>query len=370
LILFSYVSGCKTYENLYSLYINFKIATLIFHNSYWHIVTLNCLFESHDAFYIFATQFQNMQKSRIKTWAHLSLLGANIIYGLNFSIAKSVMPDYIKPFALVSFRSVFTAGLFWLTSLFMPKEPVKSKDLLFIFGCSFFGVVINQTLFLVGLDLTSPVNSSILQSTNPIFAFVFAAIILKENITFLKGAGLAIGLAGVLLLILQNGTPDVASSTFLGDIFCLVNTVSWAFYTVIIKSMLEKYHPVTVMKWTFLFGMITNLPVGYHQWSTTDWSAIPLKGWLGIGFVVIFATYLGYLLIVYGLRRLSPTIVSTYTYTQPVLAAYIATIMGQDHIDVIMVISALLIFAGVFVVSRQKQAISASTVTNLSPPNR
>ncbi len=298
-----------------------------------------------------------MHKSRVITWAHLSLLGANIIYGLNFSIAKAVMPDYIKPFALVSLRSISAAALFWLTSLFMPKEPVSRKDLIYLFICSFFGVVINQTLFLVGLSMTTPINSSIILSTNPIFAFVFAALILKEKITFLKGTGLAIGLSGVLLLILQNGVPDLGSTTFLGDIFSMVNTISWAFYTVVIKRMLEKYHPVTVMKWTFLFGMLTNLPVGFNQWSTMDWSAIPVTAWLQIGFVIFGATYLGYLLIIFGLRRLSPTIVSTYTYTQPIIAAYLATLMGQDHIDVVMVASALLIFAGVFVVSfRKKEA--------------
>ena len=283
------------------------------------------------------------------------MLAANIIYGINYSVAKAVMPDHIKPFALLSIRSISAAALFWITSLFIPKEPVNRKDLLFLFGCSFFGVVINQALFLVGLDMTTPVNSSIILSTNPIFAFVFAALILKEKITFLKGTGLAIGLSGVLLLILQNGMPDMASSTFLGDIFSMVNTISWAFYTVVIKRMLEKYHPVTVMKWTFLFGMLTNIPAGYHQWSTMDWSAIPFTAWLQIGFVIVGATYLGYLLITFGLRRLSPTIVSTYTYTQPIIAAYLATLMGQDHIDIVMVVSALLIFAGVFVVSFQKK---------------
>lgn len=302
-----------------------------------------------------------MHKSRVKTWAHLSLLGANIIYGLNYSIAKAVMPDHIKPFALVSLRSISAAALFWITSLFIPKEPVTRKDLLFLFGCSFFGVVINQTLFLVGLDMTTPVNSSIILSTNPIFAFIFAALILKERITFLKATGLAIGLSGVLLLILQNGVPDLSSKTFLGDIYTMVNTISWAFYTVIIKRMLEKYHPVTVMKWTFLFGMLTNIPAGYHQWSTMDWSTIPLTAWLEIGFVIVGATYLGYLLITFGLRRLSPTIVSTYTYIQPIIAAYLATIMGQDHITIVMIVSALLIFAGVFVVSRQKNINSISS---------
>jgi drug/metabolite transporter (DMT)-like permease len=295
-----------------------------------------------------------MHKSRPKTWAHIALLGANIIYGLNFSIAKAIMPVAIKPFALVSLRSVSAAALFWITSLFMPKEKVAPKDILFLFGVSFFGVVINQVLFLVGLDMTSPVNSAIILSTNPIFAFVFAALILKERITFLKGTGLAIGLSGVLILILQNGRPDIASSTFLGDIYTLVNTISWAFYTVIIKRMLDKYSPVTVMKWTFLFGMTANIPIGYNQWQTMDWSAISINAWLGIAFVVIGATYLGYLLITFGLKRLSPTVVSTYTYTQPVIAAYLASLLGQDHISMVMVISALLIFTGVFVVSKQR----------------
>jgi len=299
-----------------------------------------------------------MHKSRVNTWAHLSLLAANIIYGLNFSIAKSVMPDSIKPFALVSLRSITTAALFWITAAFMPKEPVRNKDLWFLFGVSFFGVVINQTLFLIGLDMTTPVNSSIILSTNPIFAFVFAALILREKITFLKGTGLAIGLSGVLLLILQNGMPDLGSSTFLGDLYTLTNTISWAFYTVIIKRMLDRYHPITVMKWTFLFGMFITVPVGYHQWSTMDWYSISLKAWLAIGFVIIFATYLGYLLITFGLRRLSPTIVSTYTYTQPIIAAYLSSMLGQDHITLVMVISALLIFAGVFVVSRQKNTVA------------
>ena len=297
-----------------------------------------------------------MHKSRVNTWAHLSLLAANIIYGVNFSIAKAVMPEHIKPLALVSLRSICTAALFWITGLFLPKESVNRKDLLLLFGSSFFGVVLNQMFFLAGLNLTSPVNSSIIQSTNPIFALVFAALILNEKITMWKGSGLAIGLSGVLLLILQNGTPDLASSTFIGDIFTLLNTLSWAFYTVIIKRMLEKYHPVTVMKWTFFFGIFSTIPAGYPQWSTMDWSAITLNAWLGIGFIVFFATYLGYLLISFGLRRLSPTIVSTYTYCQPIIAAYIASMMGQDHIDLVMIISALLIFTGVFVVSRQKLA--------------
>jgi drug/metabolite transporter (DMT)-like permease len=292
-----------------------------------------------------------MQGYLIRTKAHLALLAANIIYGLNYSIAKVVMPDYIKPLALVSVRSLFTAALFWITSLFLREDKVSRRDLLYLFGCSFLGVVINQMLFLMGLNLTTPINSSIIISVNPVAAFVFAAIILKEKISLIKGGGLAVGLSGILLLILHGGMPDLSSSTFLGDIYTLINTISWALYTVVIKRMLEKYHPVTVMKWTFLFGMIATIPAGYPSWSTTDWSSITLNAWIAIGFIVVFATYLGYLLISFGLRRLSPTIVSSYTYFQPVIAAFVASLLGQDHIDLIKVFSAILIFTGVYLVS-------------------
>jgi len=302
-----------------------------------------------------------MQKTFFRTWAHISLIAANLIYGLNYIIAKAVMPGSIGPFALVALRSVSATILFWFTGLFIPAEKVSYKDLFYLFVCALFGVVINQILFLTGLNLTSPINSSILVSTNPIFAFIFAAIILKEYISFMKGFGLALGLFGVLMLILQNGTPDIGSSTFIRDILTLVNTISWAFYTVIIKRMLDKYHPVTVMKWVFFFGMLINVPVGYRELSTMSWNTISFNSWLGIGFILVGATFLGYLFISFGLRRLSPTIVSTYTYLQPVVAAYLATILGQDHIDFVMVISALLIFTGVFVVSRQRKT-SFSTV--------
>ena len=211
-----------------------------------------------------------MQKGFFRTWAHLALLAANLIYGVNFSIAKAIMPDFIKPLALVSFRSILTAILFWITSLFMPKEKVSRKDLLYLFGCSFLGVVFNQILFLAGLNLTTPINSSIILAINPVAAFVFAAVILKERISIIRGVGLAVGLSGILLLILHEGKPDLSNSTFLGNIYTLINTISWALYTVVIKRMLEKYHPVTVMKWTFLFGILATVPAGYPQWSTTD----------------------------------------------------------------------------------------------------
>jgi drug/metabolite transporter (DMT)-like permease len=286
------------------------------------------------------------------------MAGAYIIYGLNFSIAKGIMPDYIKPLALVAMRTIVAAILFWLTGLFMPKEKVSRKDLIFMFFCSFLGVVINQISFLSGLNLTTPINSSIILTINPIAVFVFAAIILKEEISLMRGVGLAAGLAGVLLLILQGGRPDIRSTTFLGDLLSLTSTINWALYTVLIKRMMEKYHPVTVMKWTFLFGVLSTFPIGYSQLIATDWASIPVNIWLSIIFIVIGATFIGYLLISHGLRTLSPTVVSSYAYTQPLVASFVASILGQDRIDIIKIFSAVFIFTGVYLVSRQNKSIT------------
>jgi drug/metabolite transporter (DMT)-like permease len=296
-----------------------------------------------------------MQKLYYRTQAHIALIVAHLIYGLNFSIAKFVMPGYLRPLALLTLRSSVTALLFWISSLFIPKEKVSRKDLLYIFLISFLGVVINQMFFLIGLNLTTPVNSSIILSIVPVAAFVFAALILKEKIYLLRAVGLVTGLGGIMLLILEHGTPDFGSSTFLGNLYTLINSISWALFTVLIKRMLEKYHPVTVMKWVFLFGMIINVPAGLGDLSTTNWNNITMNGWLEIGFVVVMSTFVGYLLLTFGLRRLSPTIVNTYTYTQPVIAGIVATLMGQDNVTFIKLLSTVLIFMGVFLVSRRQR---------------
>lgn len=293
-----------------------------------------------------------MQKYHIKTRAHLSLLAANLIYGFNFSIAKDIMPVSIKPFALVALRTVVTTILFWIVSLFLPKDKVTRKDIFFLFACSFIGVAINQSLFLAGLNLTTPINSSLIQTMNPIAAFIFAAAILKEDISFIKVTGLTIGLSGVVLLILQGGLPQFGSATFIGNLYIFLSTISWALYTVVIKRLLEKYHPVTVLKWTFLFGIITTIPLGYSEFRATNWSVLSLNEWLSIGFVVVAATFLGQLLITSGLRNVSPTVVSSYTYLQPLIAAIIASLMGQDRPDAVKIVSAILIFTGVYLVSK------------------
>ncbi len=297
-----------------------------------------------------------MPRSFTNTRSHLFLLSANIMYGVNFSIAKGIMPGSIKPVALLAIRTLVTALLFWITAQFIPKEKVIKKDLLYLFLCSFLGVVFNQLFFLTGLNLTTPINSSLILTMNPIAAFIFAAILLKEEISLMKGAGLAVGLTGVVILILQEGIPEFGSSTFAGNMLSLMSTTSWALYTVLIKRMLVKYHPVTVMKWTFFFGMFTSMIFGYHDLMETNWTGFSSFEWFSLAFVIVIATYVGYLLISTGLRNLSPTVVSIYTYCQPLIAALVASIIGQDRLDVVKIISAILIFTGVYLVSIRQRS--------------
>ena len=210
-------------------------------------------------------------------------------------------------------------------------------------------------LFLMGLNKTTAVDSAIILAIVPVAAFVFAALILKERISLTRASGLVIGLTGILLLILQEGNPDFSSSTFVGNLLVLVNSISWALFTVLIKRMLDKYQPVTVMKWVFLLGMLVNIPLGFGQIISTDWGSISFSGYLRIGFVVVAATYIGYFLLTFGLKRLSPTIVNTYNYTQPIITGAVVTMIGQDNVTFIKVISAMLIFSGVFLVSRRQK---------------
>jgi drug/metabolite transporter (DMT)-like permease len=283
--------------------------------------------------------------------AHLAILLANIIYGANFSIAKEVMPAYIQPFAFVLMRVAGALLLFLLISVFIVKEKVDRKDIPRLALLGVCGVAVNQLLFLKGLSLTSPINASIIMISNPIVVLLFAAIALKERIGLNKIVGIILGVAGALLLLLFNKTFSFGSETIDGDIMVLINSISWAFYVVLAKPLMKKYNAFTVVKWVFLFGVVYVFPFGYSEMKAVDWASIPFTAWCCILFVVIATTFLAYILNTYALKALSPSVVSIYIYLQPFIATVIAVMFGKDQLDVRKIISALLIIAGVYLVS-------------------
>ncbi|MFY9311202.1 MAG: EamA family transporter [Bacteroidia bacterium] len=289
--------------------------------------------------------------------AHLALLIVNVIYGANYSIAKEVMPAYVQPFAFVLMRVAGAAVLFWLVSAVFIKEKLDKKDLPKIVLLALFGVTINQLLFLKGLSLTTPINASIIMISNPIVVLIFAAIALKEKISFGKIAGIALGISGALLLLLFNKSFSFGSDTITGDAMVLINSLSWAGYIILVKPLMKKYNTFTIVKWVFLLGTVFVLPFGYGEFTEIKWGLLPSPIWWDIAFVVIGTTFIAYILNTYALRSLSPSVVSIYIYLQPFLATLIAIFYyHNDELDARKLTSGILIVLGVYLVSRPGKA--------------
>lgn len=289
--------------------------------------------------------------------AHFALLVVNIIYGANYSIAKEVMPNYVKPFAFVLMRVGGAMILFWLVSLVFIKEKVDKKDIPRFALLAVFGVALNQLLFLKGLSLTTPINASIIMISNPIIVLWFASAMLRERISANKILGIIVGVAGASLLLLFNKSFSFGSETLAGDVMILINSISWATYIILVKPLMMKYNTFTIVKWVFLFGCIYVLPFGFQQLQEVAWNAMPVGIWWDVVFVVIATTFFAYVLNTYALRALSPSVVSIYIYLQPFLATLIAIYYyHNDTLDTRKLISGVLIIIGVYLVGKTKSS--------------
>jgi drug/metabolite transporter (DMT)-like permease len=286
---------------------------------------------------------------------HLALFAAQIIYALNYSVAKGLMPGFISPIPLVFSRIIGAMILFWLLSLVVKTQKVERTDMKKLAGLALFGVVINQVFFIWGLSRTTPINSSIIMISNPVLVFVITLIILKERARLSQVTGLLLAIIGALLILRYKGNFEVGTETLAGDLMTLVNSASWAFFIVMVKPIMVKYDTVTVMRWLFLFGSIYMLPIGLRETLEVNWAAFTTSAWLALGFVVIATTFFAYLLNLYGLQTLSTNTVSAYIYLQPFLASVFAIVMGKDHMDPIKIISGILIISGLYLVNKKSK---------------
>ena len=283
--------------------------------------------------------------------AHLSLIAATLIYGVTYAIAKQVMPDYLSPFALVFTRIAGACILFWMFSLLLPREKIERKDIRRLIIATLFGVVVNQSLFLNGLNMTTPIDASIIMTATPILVMIIARFLIREPITLFKIIGIIAGATGAILLILYGETLSFGNNHMLGNSLIVANATSYAVYLVVVKPLMKKYHPVTLMKWIFLFGLLLVSGPGLPAFINVEWSTLPVDIVLSVLFVVLGATFLAYLLNIYSLKYVKPITVSIYIYSQPVIASIVALILGQDVITLVKIIAALLVFTGVYFVS-------------------
>lgn len=290
---------------------------------------------------------------------HLALFFAQVIYAMNYSIAKDLMPDYMGPMSLVFFRIIGATALFWLLSLFVKTQKVERADMKRLLWLAVFGVAVNQVFFIWGLALTSPINSSIIMISNPIMVFVFTLIAFKVSLSASRILGLGLAITGALLILLYRGNFELGSETITGDLMTLINSASWAVFIVMVKPLMQKYNTVTAMKWLFLFGSVYVLPIGIPSALHTDWHAFDSYAWFALSFVVVATTFLAYLLNVYGLVGLSANTVSAYIYLQPFLASLFAILIGKDTLTPIKVISGILIILGLYFINRKTRERSA-----------
>ena len=291
---------------------------------------------------------------------HLSMLGANVCWGLMSPVAKLVFASgVIAPIIMVDFRIAGAAMLFWITSLFTPHEHVPAVDKLRLFGAGMIGILLNQGCFIIGVSYTSPGEASLVTTTMPMWVMLLAWLFLKEPITLKKAGGIVLGAAGAIILVL-GGTGAIAGgdNPALGDFIVLMAQLSYALYLTIYRNFIKKYSLVTLMKWMFLSATIVGLPstIGYIR--ATEWGAISAAEWAGIGYVVFFATYIAYICIMIGQKKLRPTIVGMYNYVQPIVATIVGISLGMDHFSLMKGIAVALIFSGVYLVTISKAAPS------------
>ena len=290
----------------------------------------------------------------------LPLLAATIattIYGINHTVAKMVMPIYIGSLGLVFLRVLGATIIFWTISLFFKTKPIEKKDRLTILKCGLFGMSINIAAFIAGLDYSTPVNSSILIIISPIFVVILSFFIFKNKINFIKILGIILGFIGAMILILTaDSNSSIGRNIPLGNFLFIVNSISYAYYLIIVKPMAEKYDLITLFKWLFLIGLIFNFPLGINQFLDVDWASLPIwEAVLPMVFVVVGTTCMTYFLNGYALSKITSTEVAVFMYLQPIIGILFAIFTKSDTITLIMFVASVLIFTGVYLTSVLKQ---------------
>lgn len=288
-------------------------------------------------------------------YAHLSLFTVGVIYALNYFIAKGLMPNKICPSGFITLRVIGGGLLFGLVGVLSGFEKVEKSDLFRLAICGLTGVAINQLCFFNGLSITSPVHASLIMTINPIFVLIASAMILGSSITIRKLLGIALGGTGAAILLLNTPEATTANGPSLkGDILILINALSYGIYLVIVKPLMSKYRPVTVISWVFLFGAIFAVPFGLDEVFIISWADFSSNDWQSVLYVVFGTTFLAYLLNIYALGSVEPTVVSIYIYLQPIIVTFLSLVLAYGELNLQTFGCAMAIFTGVWLVSVPK----------------
>jgi drug/metabolite transporter (DMT)-like permease len=298
------------------------------------------------------TQLDKMENSKIQ--AHVAILFANIIFGLGVPVTKLLLNDWVSPMTYMATRSLGAAVVFWLIACFMKPEKVERRDLIVIMLGGLMGFVVSQTLTAWALDYTSPVYFSLIATLTPVAVMLMAALFIGERITGLKFLGVLLGIAGAVLMVVMGQTSGSGSNDLLGIILAILSVLTWAIYMIITRKVAQKYTPVTQMKYVFLISAIVTVPLAWPELSEQRLYSAATFGWDGaleMAFIVLMATVLGYFLIPFAMKSLSATTVSIYTNLQPMVASFIAIIIGQDRLTWDKPVAAILVLLSAYIVT-------------------
>jgi drug/metabolite transporter (DMT)-like permease len=281
---------------------------------------------------------------------------ATLIYGVSFTVAKEVMPQYVKPFGFIFLRVSGATLLFWTVGLFVRKERIDLSDYPRLLLGAVFGIALNQLSFFKGLSMTTPISASVIMVSSPILVLSLSAVILRERVTKRKISGILIGMIGAVVLIAFGKEMGSSSNATLGNLLVFVNATSYSLYLILIKSLTRKYQPITLAKWLYLLGLFMVIPFGIQEFNLIAWQTLPQGILWRIGFIVVFTSFLTYLLNLFAIRKLLPTTLSIFIYLQPVIATSYALLMESDSLNLIKLLSTLLIFTGVFLVTHKPKS--------------
>lgn len=285
---------------------------------------------------------------------HLLALSANVLWGLMAPIGKSALSEF-TPLSVTTFRMVGAAVCFWILSFCCKQEHVNHRDLLKLFFAALFALVFNQGVYIFGLSLTSPIDASIVTTTLPIVTMIIAALYLKEPVTGKKVLGIFAGAMGALILIAssQNASGG-ANGSIWGDILCLMAQISFSIYLTVFKGLSQRYSPITLNKWMFVYASMCYIPFSYHDIAAIQWDNVPLEAILQVSYVVIGGTFLAYICLMGAQKQLRPTVVSMYNYMQPTVASIVAIALGMAAFNIQKGIAVVLVFLGVYFVTQSK----------------
>ncbi|MEO6253104.1 MAG: DMT family transporter [Ferruginibacter sp.] len=292
-----------------------------------------------------------------RTIAHVALIFTNLFFAINLTAVKHLTNlQLAKPFGINVVRVGVSVLLFWALYLLKPVSiKIEKADRIRLLLCAITGIAINQLFFLKGLSFTYPIHAALLLLITPILIVFIAAWVLKERLGLLKVTGLALGISGALVLVLAKDSSGDGDNVLLGDIFIIVNAVSYTFYFILVKPLMLKYDPIVILRWVFTIGLVLVVPFGWVEFTEIPWGKYTAIDITSMGLVVLTGTFLAYLFNLYGIKILGASIAGFYIYTQPVFAALIAMLFLHEDLAMYKIIAALLIFSGVYLANKKNK---------------